>query len=81
MPKRLLEADTLREGDKPKLLNLEKLKTEKARFVHLFPPSVIEPVDQPSVYQGPPLTLEDMQLAIEEGKVQFSERCVGRTLP
>ncbi len=53
-------------GDHPIRLNLAELKAEKARLAHQFPPSVIEPIDQPSVYQGPPLTLEDMRLAIEE---------------
>ena len=52
--------------DQPMRLNLSKLKAEKARFAHQFPPSAIEPIDQPSIYQGPPLTLEDMQLAIAE---------------
>jgi Arc/MetJ family transcription regulator len=56
----------LQASDPPRQLNLAKLKADKARFAHQFPPSVIEPIDQPSVYQGPPLTLEDMRLAIEE---------------
>ncbi len=31
-----------------------------------LPPSVLEEADTPSVYKGPPLTLEDMREAIEE---------------
>lgn len=31
-----------------------------------LPPAELEPPDAPSVYRGPPLTLEDMRAAIED---------------
>lgn len=53
------------EHNKPLDLDIELLKAEKARFAKQLPPSVIEPIDTPSVYHGKPLTLEEMQWAIE----------------
>jgi hypothetical protein len=67
-----LDVSRLTEQAKRELLDFYQflLQRYEAQPVSKFPPSQLEPPDTPSVYKGPPLSLEEMERAIniEAGK-------------
>lgn len=63
-----LDVSHLTEQAKQELLDFYRFLLQRPAPISSrpFPPSQLEPPDTPSVYAGPPLTLEDMQRAINE---------------
>ena len=67
-----LDVSCLTEQAKQELLDFYQFLLQRygAQPLSKFPPSQLEPPDTPSVYTGPPLSLEEMDraISIEAGK-------------